>query len=399
MAVRIPDENLKQFATPLQWQYYVKSCELGSNKKAAEALGRDRRSIDRSIKSLMRKAQVHNYEEYGDPTQVVESPHYLKGKSDLERLKHRDDPTPGPLLSWTKTDIDKQAANEASLQAIELACEGIKPLKPVPTPKDTLRDLATLYTITDFHLGMYAWGEETGDDWDVRIAEQVLLNAVGEMADGSPKSETGIFCQMGDFLHWDGLDAVTPASKHVVDADTRYDLLCDLAIQLSVSVIDLLLRKHKKLVIYICEGNHDEAGSAWLRKCIKHLYAKHKRVIIDDTAFPFYAYLHGETFLGFHHGHKVTNKNLPALFSSEPRYRPLWGQATRSYIHSGHYHRNEQDKSEGGGAIVERHNTLAARDAYASRGGWISERRAQAITYHKTKGERSRVIVTPELRR
>ena len=41
--------------------------------------------------------------------------------------------------------------------------------------------------------------------------------------------------------------------------------------------------------------------------------------------------------------------------------------------------------------------TIAARDAYAARGGWLSERQAAAITYHDEFGEVARTIITPEM--
>jgi len=46
---------------------------------------------------------------------------------------------------------------------------------------------------------------------------------------------------------------------------------------------------------------------------------------------------------------------------------------------------------------LEQHRTLAAHDQYASSGGWITGREAQAITYHKEYGEVGRVVVTPEM--
>jgi hypothetical protein len=49
------------------------------------------------------------------------------------------------------------------------------------------------------------------------------------------------------------------------------------------------------------------------------------------------------------------------------------------------------------GVTVVQHPTLAARDAYAARGGWIADRAAQAITYHKRFGQVGRVMVCPEM--
>jgi len=43
--------------------------------------------------------------------------------------------------------------------------------------------------------------------------------------------------------------------------------------------------------------------------------------------------------------------------------------------------------------IVEQHQTLAAKDAYAARGGWHSQRSAQVITYSGTHGEISRIRI------
>jgi len=46
---------------------------------------------------------------------------------------------------------------------------------------------------------------------------------------------------------------------------------------------------------------------------------------------------------------------------------------------------------------VMQHQTLAARDAYAARGGWVADRRVTAITYHTLDGDIHRTTVTPEM--
>jgi hypothetical protein len=122
----------------------------------------------------------------------------------------------------------------------------------------------------------------------------------------------------------------------------------------------------------------------------------HPLIEIDDSEIPYYAHLHGNIMIAMHHGHKKKNTQLPSLFASEPRFRKMWGQADYCYIHTGHYHHAEQDMAENGGAIVERHPTLAGRDAYAARGGYVSWRSARAITYHASHGEIMRVTVTPQ---
>ena len=47
--------------------------------------------------------------------------------------------------------------------------------------------------------------------------------------------------------------------------------------------------------------------------------------------------------------------------------------------------------------IIEQHRTMAAKDSYASRGGYLAGRDAKAITYHKQYGEVGRITITPEM--
>lgn len=388
MTYYVVDERLKQYSTPQQWEYYLAASRAGRNQ-AAKDLDVNPSTISRSIKALKHKAAKFGYAPDEDLEQIQAHP--LSGTSTLYNAE-------GEITAqWVKTKIDKDERLDHLAELISETCANLKPLPPVPTPKPKLtKDLLTLYTLTDYHLGMYSWEKETGGHWSMKEAETVLRNAIGAMMHGSPDTDTAIFNLQGDFLHWDSLTPETPRGKNVVDADARFSRMVELSITVTVDSVNKLLEKHKKVIVLVCEGNHDESGSVWLRKCIKHLFAKNKRVEVDDTEFPYYAYLHGQIMLGFHHGHKKTNKLLPALFSSEPRYREMWGNALYTYIHTGHYHRAEQDMAEHGGAIVERHPTLASRDAYAARGGWVSWRTARAITYHINKGETHRVSVVPD---
>jgi hypothetical protein len=114
---------------------------------------------------------------------------------------------------------------------------------------------------------------------------------------------------------------------------------------------------------------------------------------VNDSELPYYVFQHGETMLAFHHGHKVNNEQLPMLFAAQ--YPKIWGSTTKRYCHTGHRH--HVDEKEYAGMTVTQHPTLAARDAHASRGGWISERAAAAITYHEKFGQVARTIVCPEM--
>lgn len=388
---KIDPRILKEFAsTDRHHEVLDAVIEQGSANKAAKHLGCGRRVVDKMLKRIERVAASQGVSPHRDLV------HQTAEGFEAKRISTAYKEDGSQALQW----VIQERAKGLNKDQIVDAIEGFewKPAPRIKAPKGHDSELLTLYTLTDFHLGMYSWAAETGDAWDMSIAEHEALSAITRMAEGSPNSELAILNLQGDFLHWDGLLAVTPASKHVLDADTRYGKLIEMALSVTMQCIEILLSKHKKVKLLVCEGNHDESGSAWLRKSAKVIYRNNPRLEVDDTEFPYYAHLHGEIMLGFHHGHKKKNTALPSLFSAEPRYRSMWGQAKYCYIHTGHYHHKEQDASEGGGAIVERHPTLAGADAYAARGGYVSWRAAHAITYHRLTGEHSRKTVVPSLR-
>ena len=355
-------------------------------QEAADVFGTSLRNFQRTLTVARRKNVI-----VPDGSRKFLKPNYKMGKV-TTHVQYKDDD--GQIKNeWIRQHPDYKGWEKA----IAELCDKLPVAKPVKAPLMGNKELLTLYTITDFHMGMLSFAPETGANWDTDIATRVLTNAIAEMIERSPDSEVGVFAQLGDFLHFDSLDSITPSSGHLLDSDTRYDRLVRCAIHSICNAIDMLLKKHKKVIVIMAEGNHDMAGSVWLRCSMERIYQDNPRVTIDDTSFPFYAYAHGDIMLAWHHGHKVKNKSLPALFSSEPRYRQMYGNAIYTYIHTGHTHQKEKDASEYGGAIVERHQTLTARDSYATRGGWVSQRAANAITYHSKKGEYSRVTVYPDM--
>ena len=204
---------------------------------------------------------------------------------------------------------------------------------------------------------------------------------------------TAVVAQLGDFLHADNINPVTPTSGHLLDADGRYSKVVQVAIRILRQVIKTALAKHKTVVVLMAEGNHDLSSSIWLREMFKAVYEKEPRVQVIDTPLPYYVLQHGSTMLSWHHGHLKKNDQLPLLFAAQ--FPEVWGKTTKRYVHTGHRHHIEE--KEHSGMTVVQHPTLAARDAYAARGGWIAERRAVAITYHQKFGEVSRVSVSPEM--
>lgn len=294
---------------------------------------------------------------------------------------------------WVKTRQDAESIRKMLEAAGEAMAEKLPRVKRSKAPTRTNADLANCYVVTDYHLGMLAWAEETGADWDMKIAERLLVAWFAEAIRLAPSASIGVLAQLGDFLHWDGMDAVTPASKHVLDADTRFQKLVRVAIRAIRQVIGLLLEKHEHVHVIMAEGNHDPASSIWLREMLAAIYENEPRVYVEKSPDPYYCFEFGKTSVFFHHGHKRKPANVDDVFAA--KFREVFGRTKHSYAHMGHMHHVEVKETPL--MIVEQHRTLAAHDAYASRGGWMSGRDAKAITYHREFGEVGRVTVSPEM--
>ncbi|ATE85623.1 hypothetical protein PF617_gp38 [Salmonella phage St162] len=257
----------------------------------------------------------------------------------------------------------------------------------------TDKKLLNLYTVSDFHLGMLSWADETGDDWDMKIAEDLFSRWFDAAFQQAPSAGVGVINLLGDLAHFDSLDAVTPASGHVLDADTRYQKLVRTMIRMVRRVVDMALVKHPVVKLLIVQGNHDESGMIWLAEMFSALYDNEPRVFVDTSADVYKMVQHGKTTLFFHHGHKARFDAIEPIMIA--KFRKAFGDSEYSYAHVGHLH--HQKLVESRNMIVEQHRTLAAKDAYASRGGWMSGRSANVITYSSEYGEVGRLTISPEM--
>lgn len=383
------DPNLREFGTETQQRYLDAVIEHKSIRAAARALGVGKSAIQDSLGRLKNAAAARGYAPGFDLTHPVAPGQMLKGTSTL----YKDGQ---PVMQWVKTRADAAQLEEFMRAAAAAMAEELPRAKAVRAPALSDAKLATVYTLTDSHVGALCWHRENlapNGDWDLSIAERVLTGCFEHMVRASPPARVGIVAQLGDFLHSDGLEAKTPTSGHILDQDGRFPKVVATAIRILRRVIGFALQKHERVVVLLAEGNHDLASSVWLRAMFKALYENEPRVEVIDSELPYYVYQLGATMLAWHHGHLKKNDQLPILFASQ--FPKVWGETTKRFAHTGHRHHVEE--KEHSGMTVIQHSTLASRDAYAARGGWMSERQCTAITYHADFGQVCRNTVTPEM--
>ncbi len=383
------DEALFEYCTVRQLEVLQAINKHKSIRAAAKALGINKNQAAQAVMFVRRKAALQGYSPEHDLTRKVAPGFQARGHSTLYRRGE-----PAPVLQWVKTKQDDAQREQIIRDAVAALMQDVPRVQPTAFDGGpTAHDLCTVYTLTDCHVGMKSWHKETGADWDLAIAESVLVGAFRMMVRASPKADTCVVSQLGDFLHFDSLIAETPGHRNPLDADSRYSKVVRVAINILRATVDEALQHHRTVTLLVCEGNHDLSGSVWLRQLFTILFEKEPRVTVIDSELPYYVIRHGNTMLGWHHGHLKKFDQLPGLFAAS--FPQDWGKTTKRYIHTGHLH-SVHEKESNGVKLVQ-HPTLAARDAWAARGGWISERQITAITYSARYGEVARNTVTPEM--
>lgn len=271
--------------------------------------------------------------------------------------------------------------------------EGMAPVEPEPI--ETSPDRLTFYPVTDLHLGMLAWHEETGESWDLKIAGKTLKRQFDELiAGGTTASGECIVAFMGDLLHQNDATNATPKSRHVLDVDGRFQKVLRAAAELCLHVIGRAAQRHAKVRVMVVPGNHDPEASVAVHLALSMFYSTHPRIAVDKECVGIAYHRHGVNLIGVTHGDKLAQDRMLAAMSHDRASD--WGEAWCRRFYSGHIH-HARVKAVGP-LKCEAFSTPIARDTYAHNAGYRSERELVAIHFDAKLGEvgRHNIIVQPE---
>jgi len=296
-------------------------------------------------------------------------------------------------LQWVKED---RKLNEEQLRQwlAELA-EPVQRANPTSATGIYGDDTMTVIPFGDPHFGAYAWKDETGDDYDLVIAERDLCAAVNHLVKATPRSREALIVNLGDMFHADNNLGETMRSRHKLDTDTRWAKVLMIGLKAIRQCIESALEHHEKVTVINAIGNHDDHSSMFLTIALKNIYENSPRVTIIDNPTVVHYYHFGKNLIGVHHGHTIKAQDLPLVMATD---RPKeWGETTNRLWLCGHVH--HLSKKEYQGVTVETFRTLAGRDAWAASQGYRAGRDMNAIVLHKEFGEVARYIVSVEMLR
>lgn len=368
--------HLYQFATVRQIEYLEAVEKYGSNAKAAKALGVNRRVVDKSLKSLKARAAKQLATEH-DYTKVVPDGYSIRGVSQFVNSE-------GKIAGqWIKTGVDDARRQELLQEMIATMCADVPKLAAIKPPKSTIESLLNVIPMGDPHFGLYAWAQESGDDFDTDKAKKLTLGAVDRLMASAPDAETCIILPLGDVFHANDQSNVTPGHKHQLDVDSRFVKVLGIGIETYRYAVIRALEKHPRVVVRFVSGNHDPQAVWALAFTIQAFFSDNPRVTVDLSPSKFWYYQHGKVLIGSTHGDTVKHEQLLGVMATDKAVE--WGATKHRYWYTGHVH--SQHVREYPGVVCESFRTLAAKDAYAAGHGYRAGRDMLCITHHKEHGE------------
>jgi hypothetical protein len=296
----------------------------------------------------------------------------------------------GVAAQWVKTRGDKDRSLQAWIDAapavLERVVPGIRDTEPAPPPEGALDDDRCVgYVIGDAHIGMLCWAPETGANWDVKIAEGVMREAIDYLFATTPRTRECLIVNVGDLQHADSPTNATPEGGNRLDVDGRDQRVRRAVIRVLRYYIERALAKHERVTFVNQPGNHDPYATSWLGLLLATAFEREPRVEIDTSPAPWRAHQFGRNMIAITHkpqqGEDIGHQ-MAALWPE------MWGATEHRVCLAGHVH--HQSRKERPGFEVETFGILAPRDAWHAGRGYLAKRRMTAIVWHREHGEDSR---------
>lgn len=371
------DDRLREWATPRQIEIIEAVNKHGSERKAAKALGLSNGSVSGAIGRLRRVAASKGYSPAHDMVRTVPDGFMVRGVSTYYDADGK------PRGQWVKSAVDREAMERIMREFAETLAQDVKGLAPITQPpKSVDEDLLCVYPMGDPHFGMHAWWQDAGEDFDLRIAEQLTCGAVDRLVSSAPASKTALLLNLGDAFHADNQKNVSQ-SGHQLDVDGRWAKVQQVGLRAMLHCVRRLLEKHERVIVRINRGNHDGHSSYALALMMSCYFHSEPRVEVDLSPAVAWYYRFGKVLIGSTHGDTIKGPDMVSLMAAD---RPQdWGATNHRYWYVGHVH--HQDSKEYRGGVVEYFRTLAARDAWHAGQGYRAGRDMRLIVLHATHGE------------
>lgn len=238
----------------------------------------------------------------------------------------------------------------------EIFKEMIKDYEPpklsiVPTSNNKLKSAEeyenNLFEISlfDLHYGKLCWRQETGEDFDIKIARTRFLDIIATLLHrGSGFQYNRILFPVGnDFFNSDTIFNTTTKGT-LQDEDVRWKKTFNVGVGLLVDAINLLKQTGVPIDVLVIPGNHDFEKSYYMGSYLEAWFNNDSMVHINNGALLRKYYRFGKVLLGFTHGSEEKIDSLPMIMANDVESKPLWSETEFHEFHIGDIHRRKDIK-------------------------------------------------------
>lgn len=359
---------------------------------AARASGISRGHANKTISRLKERVARTTPAEHVPEKQggAMDIPGYL-----LAGVSSLVDATGAVKQTWIKTKRDNQvdplALLDAFTEAVELRELASVAPSTAPPVEVSAEELLAVFPLGDPHLGLVAWAQESGADYDTDQCAAHLRAGIEQLCGLMPQASAAVLINLGDLFHSDNRAGVTARSGHSLDVDPRWTRVAVIAVDTMCHMIDTLLTKYPTVVVDNRIGNHDDHSSWMLSLCLAARYKEEPRVDIVCDPSMFWCYEFGKVLIASTHGHSCKADRLPGVMATD--WPEAWGRTTHRQWYVGHIHHKDLREKEYSGCSVESFRTLAAKDAWGAGAGLRAQRSICADIWHRETGHKLRHIV------
>jgi hypothetical protein len=280
----------------------------------------------------------------------------------------------------SKITVKPKKDTGLTVQDIAVIVSEIKPLNVkfelIKQPND---ELALEVDFSDIHIGSLSWHEEVGQDFDSKIAFDIIKRQVSQAREIIEQYKVGkvYLCFLGDFLQADTTDGKTNGGT-LVDTDSRSKKMVQKGMEAAMYIIENLSVTPTE-VIWV-EGNHSRLVEFSVFWSLQFVYANAKHIKFDVSPKGRKAFVYGDNLVGLHHGEMTKDESHSWL---QVEFREEWGKSKYAETHSGHIHQEKVIERHG---IINRTNpTSKIQDSYEYINGWKSNKASVAYLWTKTR--------------
>jgi hypothetical protein len=273
-----------------------------------------------------------------------------------------------------------------------------KPISPINVKKADDKCLLEI-SLPDVHFGKLSWHEETGEDYDLKIAKKAYNKAISSLLSTVDLSlVTRILFPIGnDMIHIDNPNNTTTAGTPQ-DVDSRFRKILTTVKNLLIETIDSL-KLLAPVDVVVVPGNHDTFSIASVAMVLEAYYLKDNLVNIDNSPKLRKYYQYYNVGIMFTHGDKEKQADLPLIFATEnPR---LWADTYFREIHLGHLHKTKRTNYVSvdtfAGAQVCILPSLSATDYWHFSKGYGTLKQGKAFLYDRSNGKIAEYTTTVKL--